>query len=129
MFSEYKSKAMLDYFLEITKIPRPSYKEDKIARYLCEFAQKRGLEYSVDSKYNVLIKKPGTEGREDEGAVLLQGHTDMVCECDAGIVWDCEREGIETEVDGDFIHNPGEFGYISSLSESAKKLAVITYCF
>ena len=32
-------------------------------------------------------------------------------------------------VDGDFIHNPGEFGYISSLAESAKKLAVITYCF
>lgn len=32
-------------------------------------------------------------------------------------------------VDGDFIHNPGEFGYISSLAEAAKKLAVITYCF
>ena len=32
-------------------------------------------------------------------------------------------------VDGDFIHNPGEFGYIQSLAESAKKLAVITYCF
>ncbi len=107
MFSEYKSKAMLDYFLEITKIPRPSYKEDKIAEYLCEFAQKRGLEYSVDSKYNVLIKKPGTEGRENEGAVLLQGHTDMVCECDEGILWDCEREGVKTEIDGDFIHALG----------------------
>ena len=32
-------------------------------------------------------------------------------------------------VDGDFIHNPGEFGYIHTLAESAKKLAVITYCF
>ena len=32
-------------------------------------------------------------------------------------------------VDGNFIHNPGEFGYIHTLSESAKKLAVVTYCF
>ena len=107
MFSQYKSKAMLDYFMEITKIPRPSYKEDKIARYLCAFAAERGLECSVDDKYNVHIKKAGSSGREDEGAVLLQGHTDMVCECDAGIVWDCEREGVKTEVDGDFIHAQG----------------------
>ena len=39
---------MLEYFFEITKIPRPSYKEGKIADYICDFAEKRGLSYYRD---------------------------------------------------------------------------------
>ncbi len=107
MFSKYTSKAMLEHFLAITKIPRPSYNEDKIAAYLCDFASKRGLECSVDEKYNVLIKAPATDGREGEGAVLLQGHTDMVCESDFGVEWDCKTEGVQTVIEGDFIRAEG----------------------
>ncbi len=107
MFSCYKSKAMLEYFIALTKIPRPSYKEEKIAEYLCSFAIERGLEYSVDAKHNVLIKALGTQGRESEGAVLLQGHTDMVCESDFGVEWDCEHEGVKTIVEGDWIRADG----------------------
>ncbi len=107
MFTQYKSKAMLDYFHEITKIPRPSYKEEKIADYLCDFAEKRGLCYSRDYKHNVLIKAPATKGRENEGTVLLQGHTDMVCESDFGYSWDAENEGVRTVIEGDFIRAEG----------------------
>ena len=32
----------LEYFYEISKIPRPSGEEEKIADYLCEFAEKHG---------------------------------------------------------------------------------------
>ncbi len=107
MFSNYTSKAMLDNFLRLTKIPRPSYKEEKIAEYICDFARERGLEYSVDQKNNVLVYAPATEGREGEGAVLLQGHTDMVCESDFGVEWDCEHDGVKTVVEGDFIRAEG----------------------
>ena len=94
---------MLEYFLEITKIPRASYKEEKIADYLCEFARERGLECYRDKAHNVLIKAAGTAGRESEGAVLLQGHTDMVCECDFGVEWNVDECGVDAYVDGDLI--------------------------
>ena len=42
-FSGYKSRKMLEFFEQITKIARPSYKEDKIADYLCGFARERGI--------------------------------------------------------------------------------------
>ena len=106
-FSLYKSRRMLEYFLEITKIPRASYKEEKIADYLCEFARERGLECYRDKAHNVLIKAAGSAGRESEGAVLLQGHTDMVCECDFGVEWNVDECGVDAYIEGDLIRARG----------------------
>lgn len=106
-FSGYASREMLEYFYEITKIPRPSYKEGKIADYLCAFAEKRSLPCYRDGQNNVLITAPATEGREGEGAVLLQGHTDMVCEADLGVEWDPETQGVDAYIDGDLIRARG----------------------
>ena len=36
-------KNVFRFFEEITKIPRPSYKEEKISRYLVDFAKERNL--------------------------------------------------------------------------------------
>ena len=72
--------AMFRYFEEISKIPRGSGNEKGIADYLCAFAEERDLDCYRDAENNVLIKKKATEGREAEKPVLLQGHTDMVCE-------------------------------------------------
>ena len=71
---------MFYYFEEICKIPHGSGNEKEIADYLCAFAKERGLDFYRDEENNVLIKKQGTAGRESEKPVLLQGHTDMVCE-------------------------------------------------
>ncbi|MBQ7795237.1 MAG: beta-Ala-His dipeptidase [Lachnospiraceae bacterium] len=75
------------YFEEISRIPRASYKEEKCADYLVEFAKEHGLAYKRDALHNVIIYKPASEGYEDHGAVILQGHTDMVCEKNA----DCDH--------------------------------------
>ena len=72
--------SMFYYFEEICKIPHGSGNEKEIADYLCAFAKERGLDFYRDEENNVLIKKQGTDGRENEKPVLLQGHTDMVCE-------------------------------------------------
>ena len=101
-FSAYTSKRMLEYFEMITKIPRASYHEEQIASYLCDFASEHGLWYYRDECNNVLIKKAGSVGREDERAVLLQGHTDMVCECDSEISWDTLSTGVDAYIDGDW---------------------------
>lgn len=71
---------MFHYFEEISKIPHGSGNEKEIADYLCAFAKERGLDCYRDEENNVLIKKAATAGRENEKPVLLQGHTDMVCE-------------------------------------------------
>ena len=67
-------------FDEITKVPRPSKKEEKIGKYLIEFAEKHNLEYQSDEIGNVVIRKPATAGYEALPTVVLQAHTDMVCE-------------------------------------------------
>jgi len=68
------------YFEKISKIPRGSGNEDAVCDYLVKFARERGLYVSRDEHNNVLIKKAAARGREKEPTILLQAHTDMVCE-------------------------------------------------
>ena len=71
---------MFHYFEEISAIPRGSGNEKGIADHLVAFAEERGLWCYRDEANNVFIKKAATAGREKDAPVLLQGHTDMVCE-------------------------------------------------
>ena len=102
MFSNgFAYAGLMEYFEKISKIPRPSYHEEKIADYLCEFARERSLECYRDEIHNVFIKLPATQGRENEDAILLQGHTDMVCEKNSNVEHDFLNEGIKLcEKDG-----------------------------
>ncbi len=88
----------MELFEEISDIPRASYKEQKIAEYLCDFARARGLEYYRDEANNVLINLPATQGCESYAPILLQGHTDMVCEKNEGVEHDFDTEGLELYV-------------------------------
>ncbi len=94
-------EGLMKYFEEISAIPRASYREERIADYLCDFAKKRSLEYYRDSTNNVLINAPATAGYEDRPAILLQGHTDMVCEKNEGVEHDFDTDGLDLyEEDG-----------------------------
>ncbi len=96
---------VLNFFEEISKIPRASGNEAGICAYLTNFAKARDLEYSVDHAGNVLIKKPAS-GR-DSAPVILQGHMDMVAEKNASSSHDFERDPIELIYDGDILHANG----------------------
>ena len=52
------------YFYEISRIPRGSFHEERIADYLEGFARDRGLWYARDGMHNLIVKKPGSPGRE-----------------------------------------------------------------
>jgi aminoacyl-histidine dipeptidase len=87
----------IDYFKEISAIPRESGSEKAVSEYLVKFASDRGLKYSVDELYNVLIVKGGGSGEP----IMLQSHTDMVCEKNSDINHDFANEGIKLiESDG-----------------------------
>lgn len=87
------------YFSEISKIPRKSFHEEQISNYLLKFAEDRGLWVYRDALYNVIMKVPGTAGREDEPPLLIQSHTDMVCQKDIGSTHDFLKDPIEFYAD------------------------------
>ena len=94
LINDIEPLALFHYFEELSAIPRPSLGEDKVADYLMDFAKKHGLWCERDEAHNVLIKKPAAKGREAAPTVLLQAHTDMVCEKRPDIAHDFECEGL-----------------------------------
>jgi dipeptidase D len=82
------------YFKEICTIPRPSKKEEKIIDYLTRFARENGLHHRKDAAGNVLISKPAVKGMENKKTIVLQSHVDMVCEKNADIDHDFEKDPV-----------------------------------
>ena len=94
-------------FEEITRVPRPSKHEEKIIEYLVDFAKKHNLQHKVDAAGNVVIYKPATAGYESHPAVVLQSHSDMVCEKNADKVHDFMTDPIEAYIDGEWVKAKG----------------------
>ena len=95
MNKEQVSKRVTELFFMISDIPRPSYREEKIADFICDFAAKNGCEFYRDEANNVLVNVKATKGCEGRAPILLQGHTDMVCEKNEGTEHDFLSEGIK----------------------------------
>ncbi|MBR5468722.1 MAG: aminoacyl-histidine dipeptidase [Firmicutes bacterium] len=95
------------YFEEINNIPRGSGNEKEVSDYIVAFAKERGLWVYQDKFWNVLIKKPATQGYENSPAVILQGHIDMVCEKLKDSNHDFTKDPIKMYVDGDFVKAEG----------------------
>lgn len=104
---ELQPATVWGYFHDITQIPRPSKKEEKILAYLLAFARDHNLDAKQDHAGNILITKPATPGREEAPTVILQSHVDVVCEKNAGVEHDFDNDPIETIIDGDWIRANG----------------------
>lgn len=103
VLSNFEPKEVFYYFEEITKIPHGSFHCGPIADYLVNFAKEHNLEHYRDDADNVIIIKEATPGYEDAPAVILQGHTDMVCQKAPGSDFDFEKDALELAIDGDLI--------------------------
>ena len=90
---------VLSIFKEITKVPRESGHEEKIIAFLKKFAADRGLECKVDKAGNVLIVKEASKGYENRPAVVLQSHSDMVCEKLPGVDFDFAKDPVKYEIE------------------------------
>lgn len=103
----YEPEKFFHYFEDLAAIPHGSGNEAAVSDWLVSFAQARGLEYVRDEWNNVLIRMPATAGREGEPALLLQGHTDMVCEKNRDTEHDFLTEGLKLEVRDGWLHAKG----------------------
>jgi len=90
-----ESSKVLSYFSEICKIPRESGHEELIVKFLEQFAKERSLEYKIDKANNVLISKKGSPGMENSPTVVLQSHSDMVCEKNSNSNHDFSKDPIK----------------------------------
>lgn len=102
-----KPEAVWKNFYELTQIPRPSKKEEKVRAFLKKFGEDLKLETIVDEIGNVIIKKPATEGMEDRKGIILQGHMDMVPQKNADTEHDFEKDPIDAYVDGEWVTAKG----------------------
>ncbi|MCD8302126.1 MAG: aminoacyl-histidine dipeptidase [Prevotellaceae bacterium] len=100
-------KCVFDCFAQVNKIPRPSKKEGKMIDFLVNYGKGLGLETHRDEAGNVVIRKPATPGMEGRKTVILQSHIDMVCEKNASVEFDFERDAIQTVVEGEWMRAQG----------------------
>lgn len=105
--TDLKPSLVWRYFHEITQVPRPSKKEEKILAYLKKFAEDRKLDYAQDDCGNIVIRKAATPGFEDRKTVILQSHVDMVCEKNNDTIHNFDTDPIRTIIDGDWVRADG----------------------
>lgn len=103
----YKPEKLFNYFEDISAIPRGSGNEKAIADFLVTFAKNRDLFCIRDEHNNVFIRKNASVGYEDLPAIMLQGHTDMVCEQNEGTGHDFETEGLDLYVENAWLKARG----------------------
>ena len=94
-------------FSALNAVPRPSKKEERVIEFIKNFGENLGLPTSVDEVGNVIIKKPATAGMEDRKSIILQSHLDMVHQKNSDVNFDFETQGIQMEIDGDWLKAKG----------------------
>ncbi len=93
-----KPEKVFEIFGEILSVPRPSKHEERMTKFLMDWAEKRGLEHERDEIGNVIIRKGASKGMENKPWVCLQSHMDMVCEKNGDKVFDFMKDPIEAQI-------------------------------
>lgn len=93
-FTALEPAVVWRHFAHLCHIPRPSKHEDAIRGHLRKWAESRGLAVAEDTAGNLMIRKGATPGYENRVPVTLQGHLDMVCQKNDGVVHDFHRDPI-----------------------------------
>jgi len=90
-----KTKEILNVFEELSKVPRCSKNEEKIRKWLENWAEEHNFDYRTDEAGNILIEVPASEGYENATKTIIQGHLDMVCEKTPNSDHDFSKDPIE----------------------------------
>jgi dipeptidase D len=104
---DLQPQALWHYFLELSKVPRGSKKEGAAIDWIEKVAREHGVEAVRDSVNNILVRVPASQGHEKAPVVLLQSHVDMVCEKNADVTHDFERDPIRMAIDGEWVRGQG----------------------
>ena len=101
------SQVVFDLFKQLNNTPRPSHHEERIADFLCQFAQRLGLDYTRDAHNCVVIRKAATPGHENATPIIILNHMDMVCVAEPGKQFDPLNDPIEAYTEDGWMHARG----------------------
>ena len=105
--SKLEPRIVWKNFDDITRVPRPSKKEGKIISFLERFASTHDLEYKKDSVGNIMIRRKASSSMLSRPTIVVQSHMDMVCEKNADMDFDFEKEAIRTYVQDGWVRARG----------------------
>ncbi len=101
------TESILSYLEQINRVPRKSGNSGPITDWLEKWGKERGYESRRDSWNNLVIKIPGTKGYEKAPIIILQGHSDMVCEKNPETVHDFSKDPVKLVRKGDWVRGDG----------------------
>ena len=93
------TESVFRLFHELNQVPRPSWHEERVADWLCQFAEKHQLNYKRDAHNCMLISKPGTPGFTNAPVTVLHAHMDMVCVAEEGKTFAPLNDAIEAYIE------------------------------
>ncbi|MDQ3191688.1 MAG: aminoacyl-histidine dipeptidase [Bacteroidota bacterium] len=100
-------KSLWNNFADLNAVPRPSKKEQRVIEFIKDFGKNNGLQTHEDHIGNVIIKKPASEGMQNRETIMIQSHLDMVHQKNNDTVFDFNTQGIQMEIDGDWVKAKG----------------------
>ena len=102
--NEIEPKIVVNFFKEISAIPRKSGEEKAIREYLENIAKERKKGYEINKYENIVIRK-----RINDSDVFLglQAHTDMICEKNQDVQHDFSKDPITLFFEEDMIFANG----------------------
>lgn len=98
-----KTHEILEIFEKINRIPRCSKKEEKISRWLAQWASQNMYDCRKDSSGNINIKVPARQAGAKAPSIIIQGHMDMVCEKTDDSGHDFSSDPIRCIYDGEWL--------------------------
>jgi len=94
---------ILEYFSELSKIPRTTGHEQAIHKYMVNWAKENDFNVKEDETGNICIAVPPTKGMEAKPGYILQGHMDMVGQKTKESTFDFLTDPILTKIEGDYL--------------------------
>lgn len=120
--TELAPQELWKHFAELSRIPRPSGKEQAALDYVKGLAQERGVGWRQDDYGNLVLFVDGGPGP----TVAVQAHLDMVCEKDPDVEHDFNADPIRVAVDGRRVHAEGTTLGADNGIGAAAALALLT---
>ncbi len=120
--TELAPKELWRHFAELSRIPRPSGKEQAALDYVRGLAEARNVGWRQDDYGNLVLFLDGGPGP----TVAVQAHLDMVCEKDPDVQHDFDTDPIKVAVDGKRVHAEGTTLGADNGIGAAAALALLT---
>ncbi|MBQ5670502.1 MAG: M20/M25/M40 family metallo-hydrolase, partial [Tidjanibacter sp.] len=105
--AELAPQRVWKHFAGLTQCPRPSHNEEAARKFIINFVEGLGLDYTLDEALNIIVRKPATPGMENRKTIVLQAHVDMVPQKNSDKVFNFDTDAIQAYVDGDWVTADG----------------------